>query len=342
MEKGKVDESGKKVIRGAVIGYGGAFNMGKAHIGWMNATPGLVGTAVCDVDPARLEAARQDYPGIKTYSNAEDLLADPDIDLVTVVVPHNVHAPLAIQCLNAGKHVIVEKPMCITVDEATAMIEAARANGVMLSVFHNRRFDGDYMAIKEVIEKGLIGRVFQVELCGGGYGHPGTWWRSNKAISGGAFYDWGAHFVDWVLGIVPEKVVSVTGFFHKRVWLDVTNEDHVQAIVRFESGAVADIQLSSIARAPRPRWRILGEKGGIIDEGKGSFKVFTEVAGIPAEMEVKYKPSAWQKYYQNISEHLHNGAPLAVTPESARRVIAIIETAEKSSKSGVTEPVPFN
>lgn len=330
-----------KTIGCAVIGYGPAFNMGKAHCGWIEETRGLEIVAVCDLDPKRTAAAKADFPEVDTYNDLEEMLKDDSIDLVTVVTPHNTHAPLAIPCLEAGKHVIVEKPMCITVAEATAMIEAAKESRVMLSVFHNRRHDGDFSAIKEVVDKGLIGDLFELETGGGGYGRPRRWWRSDKQISGGAFYDWGAHFVDWVLNLVPGKMVGVTGFFHKLVWHDVTNEDHVHAVIRFESGAVADVQLSHIARIGRPRWRILGTKGAILDSGGGSFKVSTEVKGIPTEMEVKYKEGDWPSYYANIAAHLLRGKELEVKPEEGRRVIAVIETAEKSAASGKTEPVPY-
>lgn len=331
-------------VRCAVIGYGGAFNMGKYHADYITKAEGLELVAVCDLDPQRTCVAKDDFPHVKTFNSVDDLLADGEFDLASIVLPHNAHAPVAIQCLAAKKHVVVEKPMCITVAEATEMIETAKKSGVMVTTFHNRRFDGDYLAIKEVIEKGLIGDIFHVETGGGGYSHPGTWWRADKRISGGAFYDWGAHFVDWLLGLVPGKMVGITGFFQKLVWLDATNEDHVQALVRFESGAVADVQLSNIAKVGKPKWRILGTKGAILDPAPGvtgGFKVYLNVDGYPAEIEVKYKQGNWQGYYDNIAGHLLRGEELIVKPEESRRVIALMETAEKSSKSGRTEAVPY-
>ena len=143
-----------KEIRGAVIGYGGMFNMGRGHLNGMRGA-GIVPAAVCDIDPARLEAAQADFPGIAVYPDADALLRDGGVDLITLVTPHDTHAPLAIQALNAGKAVICEKPMCLTAQEATDMIAAARANNVMLSVYHNRRHDGDFQALKEaIVEKG--------------------------------------------------------------------------------------------------------------------------------------------------------------------------------------------
>ncbi|MHB0997935.1 MAG: Gfo/Idh/MocA family protein [Armatimonadota bacterium] len=332
---------GEGIIRCAVVGYGGAFNMGKAHATWMNDTGRMSTIAACDLDPARTEEAKKDLPGITVYNDFDQMLINKDIDLVVIITPHNTHAPLALKALNAGKHVVLEKPMCITVDEATSMIDAAKKAGVTLTTFHNRRHDGDFMAIKEVIEKGIIGDVFHIEAFIGGYSHPGTWWRANKEISGGCMYDWGAHFIDWILNLIPEEMESVTGFFHKRVWMDVTNEDQTEAIIKFKNGAVANLQVSSIARISKPKWRILGTKGAITDNWIGSFKLATQVDGIPVDGDVKYKDSNWPAYYLNLAAHLLDGAPLEVTPESSRRVIAVIETAEKSAKSGKTEPVPF-
>jgi predicted dehydrogenase len=315
--------------------------MGKHHLGSIGKVEGMRGVAACDIDPARTAAASADFPGIETYPDLGEMLAKAKLDLVTVITPHDSHACLALQCLEAGVNVVTEKPFTITAAEATTLIDAAKARGLMVSCFHNRRWDGDYLAIQECVDKGTIGEVFHVEMYGGGYSHPGTWWRSDKQISGGAFYDWGAHFLYWLLRIMPEPIENVTGFFQKRVWMDVTNEDQVQAIIRFKGGKLADVQMTQISKAGKPRWRILGTKGAIVDQGNGSFKVFFDAEGLAAEAEVRYKPSDWDAYYRNVADHLLNGAPLEITPESARRVIAVMEAAEKSSALGQAVPVPY-
>jgi len=329
-----------KLVRFGIVGYGGAFNMGRGHANWINAMPGLQTVAVCDPDRARLKVATEELPGVETYTSLADMLRKAPVDNCVIITPHNTHAPLALQCLKAGKGVILEKPFCLTIKEATAMIDAAREAKAMLTVFHNRRFDGDFMALKAAIDKGLIGDLFHVEQYGGGYGHPGYWWRADKVISGGAFYDWGAHFLDWLLNIVPGPMLSVTGYFHKRVWTDVTNEDQVEATIRFHSGCVANIQMSHLSMAGKPRWRVLGTKGAIVDQG-GHFMLYTEVDGVRVEGKIPYAKSTWEKYYENIGDHLLRGKPLNVLPEQARRVIAIMELAEKSSRSGKAEPVPY-
>jgi predicted dehydrogenase len=331
----------EKQIRCAAIGYGASFNMGLNHANWINATDGLTFVAVSDIDPARAKAAGEELPGIKTFTRNEELLAEKDVDLVVIITPHNTHAELALQCLNAGKHVVLEKPMCITVEEADEMIATAKRKRKTVTVFHNRRHDGDYLALKEIVEKGLIGDVFNVEMNMGGYGKPRKWWRSDKEISGGAFYDWGAHMLDWLLHIVPQRIEHVVGHFHQDlVWNKFTAEDHVHALITFESGATADVQLSSVQAIGKPRWRVLGTKGAVVDTGEGKFRVVTFVKGYQAEIMVPYKESSWQAYYDNLSAHLREGKDLEVTPESSRRTIGIIRAAEKSSATGKPEEVP--
>jgi len=321
-------------IKCGVVGYGPAFNMGRFHADIISKTPGLELKAIVDINPERLRVAKKDFPWVETYSSIDDMLDKSDVECVTIVTPHNTHASLAIKALKAGRHVIVEKPMCITVDEADQMINEAKKSGMMLTVFHNRRLDGSFLSIKEIVDGGLIGKVFHIEAFGGGYGHPGYWWRSDKKVSGGAFYDWGAHFIDWILNIVPERIKGVYGHFYKLVWNDVTNEDHVEATIIFESGVKANLQLSNIAIVKKPRWRILGTNGGILDEGDGKLKVYRHIDGLNYVTEVKYNETNWAKFYVNIVEHLVNGKELLVKPEEARRVIEVIEAAEKSSKNG--------
>lgn len=331
-------------IRCGVIGYGGAFNMGKAHGSYIEATEGLKLTAICDISPERTAAAAEDFPGVATFNSVEDLLASGTTDLCVIVLPHNLHAAVSIQLSNAGQHVIVEKPMCVTVQEANEMIEASRKAGKLLSVFHNRRQDADYKTLRQlIVEEKIIGEIFSVEIFSGGYhAQNPQWWRSSKKISGGYFYDWGAHFLDWMLGLVPGKMTDISGYFHKRVWNEVTNEDQVQAVVRFESGAVANITMSSIAYAGKPRWWFLGEKGAIVDRG-GYFEITGpfEANGHKAVLQVPYKGnSEWQTYYANIAGHLLNGEELGVKPEQARRIIAVLEGAERAHEAGHSLPLP--
>jgi scyllo-inositol 2-dehydrogenase (NADP+) len=328
----------EKPIRVGLLGYGPAFGMGQRHGTLANETPGMKTVAMCDLSPERVAAAKKELPCLEGYfTDLDEMLAMPDLDLITVILPHNLHARMAIKCLEAGKHVILEKPFSITVEEADAMIATAKERGLMLSLFHNRRWDGDYLTIKDVIARGLIGDIFHIEMSQGGYKHPGYWWRSDKEISGGVMYDWGAHCLDWILNLVPSKVSQVMGSFRKPVWSDVTNEDHGQAHFHFENGVVADYWVSSIAAFGRPKWLILGTKGAIKAEWSGKeITVASYTSGIRLESKVPVVGASYgaQQYYRNIADHLLLGEELAVTPESARRVIGVIDAAQRSSEAG--------
>ena len=342
----------------AIVGYGPVFNWGWMHARWMQAVGDLQLLAICDKDPVCTAKAKADFPGVDTYTDLCEMLHRNDIDLVSVVTPHNVHAPIAIECLKAGKHTVVEKPMCITIAEATDMIETAKGVNRTLVVFHNRRHDGNVRAIKEIIDQGVLGDVFHVEVAACGYSrsvHEGLDppWRTRKEISGGGLYDWGAHAIDWVLSMIPSRMQYVTGFFQKRVWHGSSNEDHTQAVIRFENGCMAEILHSSIAFLSRGYlWYILGTQGAIMDTGRDAIKGYCQELNGPSggsfrlctaegERNVPYKESDWSTYYADLANHLLRGAPIPVSGEDGRRVITVLEMAERSARSGLSEPVPY-
>lgn len=330
-----------KTIKCGILGFGPSFNMGSGHTAWINGTPGMQVIAICDANEERIKAAKNEFPDLAGYfTNLNDMLKMDELDLVVNILPHNVHYSTTMQCLEAGKHVVLEKPFCITVEEANNMIELARSKGLMLSLFHNRRWDGDYLTIRDMIDRGLIGDIFHVECGGGSYGHPGFWWRSDKEISGGIMYDWGAHFIDWVLNMIPSKVVQVMGDFQKRVWNSVTNEDHGEAYIKFENGATADYITSNIMAISRPKWTILGTKGAIQSDWDEIIHLVSYASGIKVDSKTKNALPGYgcTQYYRNIADHLLMGEELAVKPEQARRVIAVIEAAQRSSELGVSVP----
>jgi len=340
----------------AVIGYGPKHNFGWAHSAWIDATPDLELVAVCDLDPERTRAAKEAFPAVRTYNDVQQVWDDEQIQLVSVVTPHFTHCPLTVQAFEAGKHVVVEKAMCLNVAEATQMVQAGKRAGRMLSIHHNRRHDGNFRKIKQLAHAGAIGEVFHIELTAGGYYEPQNGWYREKDTSGGGFYFWGPHAVDWVLDLVPSKITGVNGFFHKLVWHDMSNEDQTRAIIRFENGCVADVTWSTIAAVGKSLWRILGTAGGIIDTGAGgnvgyekqirgpsggSLTLVTCDSGQLREEQAPYLESDWDTYWQGVADHLLRGGPVPVPGEFGRRVIGVFEAAEKSSVSGRTEAVPY-
>lgn len=202
-------------IKVGVVGYGGAFNMGRQHLQQMQVA-GMTPTTVVEKDPARLEVAGMDFPGIETYTDVSEMLKRSAVDLVVIITPHNTHATLALQCLKAGRHVVCEKPLAITTVEVDAMIRAANKAGVMLSTYHNRHWDGRILQAVDIVRKRkLIGDVVRIGCHMGGYSKPGDWWRSSLSVSGGILYDWGVHLLEYSLQLIDSPVTEVSGYGHR-------------------------------------------------------------------------------------------------------------------------------
>ena len=328
-------------FRCGVVGYGGAFNMGRLHLTSMQKNKRMEVAAVCELDPTRRAVANDDFPGVKTYVNVGNMLRGAELDLVTIITPHNTHAKLAVQCLKAGVNVVCEKPLAITSAEVKQMLTAAKKKKVMISTFHNRRWDGDFVVLRDLIRKEkIIGRVFRIEAGFFGYGEQGTWWRSNKEVSGGAIYDWGAHFTDWILNIVTDSVDWVSGYQVKNnEWSKYDNEDHSEYTVQFKGGCTATLTMSNLSMSSRPRWQILGEKGSIEDVG-GKYLIKAIVNGRQMSTEVPFAESNWDAYYENVYKHLMGRAKLVITPESAGRVIGVLEAANISAARGSQQVKP--
>jgi predicted dehydrogenase/type 1 glutamine amidotransferase len=329
----------QRTVKCAAVGYGQEFKMAKLHL-QSAVRSRMQAVAVADIDPAVLPIAEADFPaGIETYNNVDDLLAMSGAELLMLVTPHNIHAPMALQAIKAGRHVVTEKPFTINIDEATAVIHAARAAKKMATVFHNRRWDGDFVAVRDVVRSGAIGDVYHVECGFGGFGEPRpAWWRSYKDISGGAFFDWGAHYVDWALQLLPHRIESVSGEFKKLKWHHVSNEDYSSAYVRFEGGRTASFETGHVNAIPKAKWRVLGTAGGIEmlhgEDHKNHLRVVTIQNGVRTESKVPVGKSDWDGFYRNVADHLLLAEPLAVTPESARKVIAVLNLADLSSQQG--------
>ncbi len=258
-------------IKVGVVGYGGAFNMGRAHLAEMQKA-GMTPVAVAEIDPKRLEAAKTDFPGIQTYKSLGEMLKKSNVNLITIITPHNTHAKLAIQALKAGKHVVCEKPLAISTAECDAMIAAAKKKGVVISTYHNRHWDGHLLAAMKQVKAGLIGDVFRIEAHMNGYGKPDDWWRSSKSISGGILYDWGVHLLEYSLQIMhPCQISEVIGLAKTGYWASQTawkkdcNEDEGLALVRFKDGRWLSLHVSSLDSNPkRGILEITGTKGTLI------------------------------------------------------------------------------
>jgi len=323
-------------VRVVVVGYG----MGAWHCKQISQVDDLALVGVCDIDPARREAAEAEL-GVKSYAALEQVLADPGVDLVVLAVAHHLHAPLTIQSLNADKHVVVEKAMCLNVKEADEMIAAARAAGRVLTVYQNRRGDSDYLTLRRVIDSGALGEVYQIE-CACNYRGPQSGWRARMEYGGGYIYDSGGHMIDQITQLAGCPAKTVFANLQRRLWTDTMDtETYANIVVRFENGLVGVIDLSGIYWYRKPRFVAMGEKGsfvGMADPNFGQFAsacIKTEIAGLESTVSVDPLPKEDPTlYYRRLADHLLRGAELSVRPEDVRESIKIIQAAYESERTG--------
>jgi predicted dehydrogenase len=333
-------------IKVGVVGYGGAFNMGRVHLQEMQKA-GMTPTAVAEIDPTRLAVATEDFPGIETYSSLPAMLKKSKVDLITIITPHNTHAPLALRALKAGRHVVCEKPMAIKTAECDAMIAAAKKSGVVLSTYHNRHWDGPIRNAVQHIRAGLIGDVVRVEAHWGARSKPRDWWRTSRTISGGILYDWGVHLLEYSLQIINSEITEITGHAKNGYWAPQTkwkkdaNEDEAFATVRFRDGQWLTLLISTLESNPRRGFLdITGTEGSYVLDWKYNELIQRNGAKTKIRKLRNPRPEGW-RFYQNISDHLTKGAKLVITPEWARRPIHILELAGRSARKGVALPAKY-
>jgi scyllo-inositol 2-dehydrogenase (NADP+) len=342
------------LINVGVVGYGFAGRSFHSYL--INRVPDMRLAAVATRSPERRALAQREY-GVTTYGTLDEMLAASDIDLVVIATPHDTHKSLAIRAMNAGRNVVVDKVMCLNGAEADEMIEASHRNGVLLSVFHNRRWDWDYLTVRKAIEGGLIGSPYLFEVAIVRY-HASRGWRNDVEAGGGILYDWGAHLIDHALGLVPSKIVSVTCDIQHRGW-GAEIGSYARLLIRFQSDVLYSIELGNLGRYDKPRWLVLGETGAIVKTGldpqepamlagnieaaverpENRARVTTDVQGFATEMVIESVHSDWTNYYRNIADALRGRAGLLVKPEQIRRAMAILDAAMVSAKTGETVKV---
>src|SRR5688500_2748906 len=248
-----------------IIGYG---RIGAEHACWINAAgEALRVVAADDITPARNQLAASH--GLKTYTNLDALLADPAVGAVLVSTPTAMHFDHASRALAAGKHVMVEKPMALDLEQSRKLADEARRRGKVLSVFHNRRWDADYLTVKAAIESGAFGKLINVESRLGQFAscvgpaakeyHPT--WRNERCFGGGGLYDWGSHFVDQLWRLLwPARPVRVYAQLRGNVWSQDC-DDFARVLIDFDSGVVGLVEINTTTPRPLPRWHVDGTAG---------------------------------------------------------------------------------
>ena len=343
--------SESRTIATAVVGYGFAGRCFHSYLVGL-AAPALTLKGVVSSRP-QARADITDRLGVHAYSHFEEALSDDDVELVVLATPNDVHAPQAIAALEAGKHVVTDKPMSLDGAEADAMIAAAKASDRILTVFQNRRWDGDFLTVKQLLADGLLGDLVYAQLAWGQYGAPGSW-RGEAKRGGGKFIDLGAHMIDQALQLVPAPLQRVYARFTD-AGLDNDVEDHAHCILSFNNSAEVHVVTSSLARAPMPRWYVLGTEGALVKNGldpqeramiAGNIdaaaetdrdnwpRLRREVAGRPVETVFDTVRGRWRSFYENVAATIRGEAELAVTPASVRAVMSVFDAARESARSG--------
>lgn len=312
-----------------VVGYG----MGEHHARLISETDGLVLFGVWDLDAAKRGKAQQDHKGCAAYTSYEQVLNHDLVDGIVIVTPHNTHAEMAIRAMDAGKHVITDKAMCLTVEDAEAMIAARDRNKVQLSVFHNRRWDSDFLTVQHILVEGILGRIQHIQSCVTSWG-TFDGWRADKARMGGWLFDWGAHTIDQILLLVKARPTHVYAFAHPRFDSTSDVEAYVNCTITFEGGATATTVIGYLNRIEMPRWYVMGERGTLQADGfQTPFRIRGSWRGVEGELTVPLLKGDWHSFYQNIAEAFAGRTELAVKPEQLVPQIAIAQAAYRSIES---------
>jgi scyllo-inositol 2-dehydrogenase (NADP+) len=335
----------KSSIRVGLLAYGA---IGHEHNQAVQNAVGLELLAVCDTNPQRIEAALQLAPQATAFSDASEMLDSGLLDLVVISTPPKSHYQWAKESLLRGIHVVLEKPMALTADQCDELISLASEKDLMLVVYQNRRFDEDFVTMRQIIRSGEIGDVYHYDSFIGGYSRPCDYWHSNAEESGGAIFDWGSHFIDQILNIIPDDVAHVSGQNHKRVWTHVTNADHAHVTVTFSSGKQATFVHSDLAAARKPKFYVLGTEGAIIGDWDPAGE--PAVADLPAILTVHHvdgtsriaplRPPVPHEFHRSIVEYINNGIPMEVNALQSRNVVAIMQAAEQSAMQNALPVTP--
>ena len=337
--------NGSSSLRVGLLAYGA---IGHEHNLAVQGTTGLELAAVCDTNPQRIAAARELAPDAAEFTDATAMLDSGLIDLVVISTPPNSHHSWAKAALERGLHVVLEKPMALTAAQCDELMALAAEKNSLLVVYQNRRYDPDFVTMARLVAEGAIGEVFQYDSFVGGYSEPCTYWHSNAEVSGGAIFDWGSHFIDQILSIIPDPVAHVSGQNHKRVWMHATNADHAQVTITFASGVQATFVNSDLAAARKPKFYVLGTKGAIVGDWDPAAE--PAVADLPAILTLHSHDGSRRvvpldtvppfAFHRSLVDHLRNGTPMQVQALQSRNVVAIMEAAEKSALDNATPVAP--
>ena len=341
------------MIRVALIGYGYA---GRTfHAPLIRATPGLELTLISTSDPARVRA---DLHDVRTVPFPAAAMASPDIDLVVIATPNQTHARLVSDSLDAGKHVVVDKPFTVTLEDARRLAARAGTTKRLLAVFHNRRWDADFLAVSDVVSKHVLGDVAHFESHFDRYRpQVRARWREEPGPGSGIWFDLGPHLVDQALLLfgLPDRVTA--NLASQRP--DAQTDDWAHVVMEYGSRRVL-LHASMLVAARLPRFIVHGPKGSWVkygldvqerqlvagfspgDEGWGEDPepaLLFDESGTSTEMRVPR--GDYRQFYVQVRDAVERRGPNPVPPAEAVATTAVLETAIQSSREGRALPVPL-
>ena len=345
------------MIEVGLVGFGLAGRSFHAPV--IRAVPGLHLAAI--VQRSGTEAAEK-YPDVQPVRSLDELLSIPEIRLVVIATPNETHYPFARQCLEAGRDVVVDKPFTTTLEEAKVLLQVVKVTGRFLTVYQNRRYDGDFQAIRKLVEAGTLGRIVRFETTYDRFRpqlKPGAW-RETSSPGSGILFDIEQHLIDHALVLfgLPEAVTADIRIERENAVAD----DAFDITLHYRNNMRAVLRSSILAAAPRPRFVLLGTQGSFVKQAFDPQEMNLRRGHIPADKPWGYEPEEnwgvltipkgdafeqrripsatcdYRDYYSNVRDAILGRAAPAVTPEYALDVMGMLELARESSAKRCTIP----
>ncbi|ALI98385.1 oxidoreductase [Rufibacter tibetensis] len=344
----------QKKIRVGLIGFGMAGRI--FHGPFISLVEGLELAMIRESREENIQIARSRYPQAQITSQVEDIIQNPDIDLVMVATPNSSHYSLAKQALLAGKHVVVEKPFTPTVAEADELIQLAKTQKRIITAYQNRRWDSDFKTVQKVLSSGVLGNVVEYKAHFDRFrpALKGNTWKEEDAPGSGIVYDLGSHLIDQALVLfgLPQAISADVRI--QRPASPVL--DKFEATLFYENLKVT-LSAGLLVRELSPRYTIHGDQGSFLKYGMdvqekalndGMLPHLTSDWGVEPESiwghlntehqglhfigKVESETGHYRSFYENVYQTITGEAELVVKPEQAREVISVVELIMQSSQ----------
>lgn len=334
-----------------ICGYGLA---GRSfHAPFIAAVDGLHIAAVATSREDRRAAVRDDHPDATVVDSFDDLLDRSDVEIVVLASPNATHVPLGIRALEAGRHVVTDKPIATDVGSAESLVEVAVRTGRILSVYHNRRYDGDFLTVRSILEAGTLGPIDSLESRFEIRTPLAEAWREDAEQAGGPHRDLGAHLVDQALVLFGDAVRVFGQLDRRRPESEV--DDSAFVAIEHVGGERSRLWTSLISPWGRPRFRVRGLAGEYVkderdpqeerllagmkpsDPGFGDDppERWGRIHAVDADpVAIRTEPGDYRRYYAAFRDAVRNGTPPPVDPLDAIRGLRVLEAAEESSRTG--------